>query len=39
VRRDPALWEELLARDDVVCVRDAGFTEVDPGTITCAAAD
>ncbi|WP_372463147.1 peptidyl-tRNA hydrolase [Pseudonocardia kujensis] len=39
VRRDPALWEALLARDDVVCVRDAGFTEVDPGTITCAAAD
>jgi peptidyl-tRNA hydrolase len=39
VRRDQALWEALLARDDVVCVRDAGFTEVDPGTITCAAAD
>lgn len=39
VRRDPALWEALLAREDVVCVRDAGFTEVDPGTITCAAAD
>ncbi|WP_433508328.1 peptidyl-tRNA hydrolase [Pseudonocardia halophobica] len=39
VRRDPALWEAVLARDDVVCVRDAGFTEVDPGTITCAAAD
>lgn len=39
VRRDPALWEALLAREDVVCVRDAGFTEVDPGTITCAAVD
>jgi peptidyl-tRNA hydrolase len=38
VRRDRVLWEALLARDDVVCVRDAGFTEVDPGTITCAAA-
>ncbi|GAA4684371.1 aminoacyl-tRNA hydrolase [Pseudonocardia yuanmonensis] len=37
VRRDQELWEALLAREDVVCVRDAGFTEVDPGTITCAA--
>jgi peptidyl-tRNA hydrolase len=27
-------WAELTERDDTVVVRDAGFTEVDPGTIT-----
>lgn len=30
-------WDELLALPDVVRVRDAGFTEVDPGTVTCVA--
>ncbi|GAA1846154.1 aminoacyl-tRNA hydrolase [Pseudonocardia ailaonensis] len=38
VRRDAALWEALGARDDAIAVRDAGFTEVDPGTETCRAA-
>lgn len=36
----PARWAELLAdveRGAVVAVRDAGFTEVAPGTITCIA--
>jgi hypothetical protein len=37
VRRDPALWAELAAREDAIAVRDAGFTEVDPGTVTCRA--
>ncbi|HXV92147.1 MAG TPA: peptidyl-tRNA hydrolase [Pseudonocardia sp.] len=38
---DAARWERLCAaveRDEAVAVRDAGFTEVDPGTITCIAA-
>lgn len=30
-------WDELLADDRAVAVRDAGFTEVDPGTVTCVA--
>lgn len=37
---DGAGWAELCAaveRGDAVAVRDAGFTEVDPGTITCIA--
>jgi peptidyl-tRNA hydrolase len=29
-----AEWDSLLGRDDVVAVRDAGFTEVEPGTTT-----
>jgi hypothetical protein len=36
----PAQWAELCAavgRDDAVAVRDAGFTEVAAGTITCIA--
>jgi peptidyl-tRNA hydrolase len=35
----PQVWQELLAADaeEVVVVRDAGFTEVDPGTVTAAA--
>jgi len=37
VRRDPALWAELEGRTDAIAVRDAGFTEVDPGTVTCRA--
>lgn len=35
---DPARWRELCAaaeRGEAVAVRDAGFTEVAPGTITC----
>lgn len=28
-------WAELCAASDAVCVRDAGFTEVAPGTVTC----
>ena len=35
-----AQWERLLAdveRGVAVAVRDAGFTEVDPGTVTCIA--
>jgi peptidyl-tRNA hydrolase len=38
----PAGWDELLAdveRGTAVAVRDAGFTEVDPGTVTCVARD
>ncbi|SDH55404.1 peptidyl-tRNA hydrolase [Pseudonocardia oroxyli] len=35
VRRDPALWAEPAGTG--VEVRDAGFTEVDPGTVTCRA--
>jgi peptidyl-tRNA hydrolase len=38
---DPARWDALCAaveRDEAVAVRDAGFTEVAPGTITCIAA-
>jgi peptidyl-tRNA hydrolase len=38
VRRSEALWESLGARSDAIAVRDAGFTEVDPGTETCRAA-
>lgn len=37
-----AEWDVLLAQVEegaVVAVRDAGFTEVDPGTITCIASD
>lgn len=37
---DPDRWRELCAavdRDEAVAVRDAGFTEVAPGTITCIA--
>jgi Peptidyl-tRNA hydrolase PTH2 len=37
---DPARWSELCAAvrgGDAVAVRDAGFTEVAPGTITCIA--
>lgn len=33
-----ACWAELrgaVERDDAVAVRDAGFTEIDPGTVTC----
>ena len=30
-----ALWDSLVHRSDVVAVRDAGFTEVEPGTMTC----
>lgn len=30
----PAEWDEMLRRDHVVAVRDAGFTEVEPGTVT-----
>jgi peptidyl-tRNA hydrolase len=37
VRRSAALWAELGADPDTVAVRDAGFTEVDPGTETCRA--
>lgn len=37
VRSDQAHWQALLGRDDVVAVRDAGLTEVDPGTVTVAA--
>ncbi|MEV0677887.1 peptidyl-tRNA hydrolase [Actinosynnema sp. NPDC050436] len=33
----PAEWDALLARPDAVVVRDAGYTEVDPGTATVAA--
>nr|WP_243653595.1 peptidyl-tRNA hydrolase [Pseudonocardia endophytica] len=36
----PEQWASLLAdveRGDAVAVRDAGFTEVDPGTVTCVA--
>ncbi|MEU4802936.1 peptidyl-tRNA hydrolase [Actinosynnema sp. NPDC023587] len=33
----PAEWDALLARPGVVVVRDAGYTEVDPGTATVAA--
>lgn len=29
-----AEWDSLVGRDDVVAVRDAGFTEVEPGTTT-----
>jgi peptidyl-tRNA hydrolase len=36
VRRDGALWESLAGTG--IEVRDAGFTEVDPGTVTCRAA-
>jgi peptidyl-tRNA hydrolase len=38
VRRDATLWAELGERADAIAVRDAGFTEVDPGTETCRAA-
>ena len=31
----PQQWARLCAADDGVAVRDAGFTEVAPGTITC----
>jgi hypothetical protein len=31
-----AAWDELVARPDVVLVRDAGYTEVAPGTATVA---
>jgi len=37
---NPALWATLCTaadRGDAVAVRDAGFTEVEPGTITCIA--
>lgn len=33
----PADWDALVARPDTVVVRDAGYTEVDPGTATVAA--
>ncbi|GAA0254096.1 aminoacyl-tRNA hydrolase [Saccharothrix mutabilis subsp. mutabilis] len=33
----PADWDALVARPDAVVVRDAGYTEVDPGTATVAA--
>ncbi len=37
VRTPPAAeWDALVARPDVVMVRDAGFTEVAPGTATVA---
>ncbi|MGH3615356.1 MAG: peptidyl-tRNA hydrolase [Pseudonocardia sp.] len=39
-RASPARWPELCVavdRGDAVAVRDAGFTEVEPGTITCIA--
>ena len=29
-----AEWDSLIDRSDVVAVRDAGFTEVEPGTTT-----
>ncbi len=29
-----AEWDSLIHRSDVVAVRDAGFTEVEPGTTT-----
>ncbi|MBW4720645.1 peptidyl-tRNA hydrolase [Saccharothrix obliqua] len=32
----PGEWDALLARPDTVVVRDAGYTEVDPGTATVA---
>jgi peptidyl-tRNA hydrolase len=32
----PAAWDALVARPDVVLVRDAGYTEVAPGTATVA---
>ncbi len=32
----PEDWDALLARPDTVVVRDAGYTEVDPGTATVA---
>ncbi|WP_300007735.1 peptidyl-tRNA hydrolase [Pseudonocardia sp.] len=32
---DPRLWAELCADPAAVTVRDAGFTEVAPGTVTC----
>ncbi|WP_221456385.1 peptidyl-tRNA hydrolase [Saccharothrix tamanrassetensis] len=32
----PGEWDALLARPDAVVVRDAGYTEVDPGTATVA---
>ncbi|MEJ2854971.1 MULTISPECIES: peptidyl-tRNA hydrolase [unclassified Saccharothrix] len=32
----PADWDALVARPDTVVVRDAGYTEVDPGTATVA---
>lgn len=40
----PELWDRLCAElasgdSDLVAVRDAGFTEVEPGTVTCIAAD
>lgn len=35
VRRDRTLWAELEGA--AIEVRDAGFTEVDPGTVTCRA--
>jgi peptidyl-tRNA hydrolase len=38
VEADPAAWHQLLhADDDVTLVQDGGFTEVAPGTHTCAA--
>jgi peptidyl-tRNA hydrolase len=33
-----AEWDALVARPDTVVVRDAGYTEVDPGTVTVAVA-